>query len=76
MGKCSKVKFICKFEGCSRRDDIISMIYLLIYLTNRDLPWFEKVKEENLKIKFKNILKMKLMDASSIADQDASTIYR
>lgn len=39
----------------SRRDDIISMMYILIYLLNKTLPWL-RVKDSDFKQRFKRVL--------------------
>ena len=28
-----------EFKSTSRRDDLISLLYLMVYLLNKDLPW-------------------------------------
>ena len=58
--------------ACSRRDDIIAMIYMLIFLINKSLPWM-KVNSKGFKEKFKKIQKLKqTLDLTMIADDKAS----
>lgn len=68
MLKNSKViSILLKHIACSRRDDIISMMYVLIFLLNHTLPWIDKVKENSLKLKFKKVLGFKLSKPKEIA---------
>ena len=44
----------------SRRDDIISIFYVLVYLIVGDLPWnINKMKETKVEIMYRNVFKMK-----------------
>lgn len=58
----------------SRRDDIISLAFFVIYLQNKTLPWI-KQKENSLKQRYKETLKLKsLSKIKDIACGDASKV--
>ena len=51
---------IHKGIAASRRDDIVSIFYVLVYLIVGDLPWnINKMKETKVEIMYRNVFKMK-----------------
>lgn len=67
-----KVNYFNKLIGSSRRDDIISLMYLLVYFVKGSLPWLN-IRELCLRKKFKKIKEMKkYIPTYSICSGEAS----
>ena len=57
---CSQ--YVIKGKESSRRDDIISLGYLLIFLLKRELPWSNIVKQKIVRAKYYEIVYLKETD--------------
>lgn len=50
-----------QFHTTSRRDDLISLVYLLIYMAkNGEMPGFSVAAHDEIELEFKQILSVKI----------------
>lgn len=56
-----------QYLGPSRRDDLLSILYLLIYLKEGSLPWTKNFKLSTLEKNFEKVLNLKILFHKQIA---------